>query len=137
MATEKSHEDVNVEVDDDFARSMLEDLMQTPSQYDRATYEKIEERFEGTRVSRRVALLILTQPFNQLRDRVVANRRLAEAMVEMSYAVDSTLDMMRDIVEILETSRTWQMMALACRDDMMSLFEEAQLKRVARAEGPD
>jgi hypothetical protein len=107
---------------------LLEKYEQLPAQYSLETYKELEAKFEKTRIARRMALLTLTKPFSELRDDVVADRELAIAIADIYNGLESTIETMRGIVEIMETSRNWQMMALVCREDMKSVFEEAAIE---------
>lgn len=113
------------DISEDFAQVLLEKYEQLPAQYSLETYKELEAKFEKTRIARRIALLTLTKPFSELRDDVVADRELAIAIADIYNGLESTIETMLGMVEIMETSRNWQMMALVHRADMKSILEKA------------
>lgn len=126
MTTERSSE--NTEIDEAFVQNLLDRLKQEPAQFDLDTYKELEAKFDGIRLARRMSLLVLTKPFIDLHDQVVADRGFAIAVADLYEGTKSTLDTIRGSLEIMECAEKWMMMALACREDMPSVLEEVRAK---------
>ncbi|MEN8207057.1 MAG: hypothetical protein ABFS24_13750 [Pseudomonadota bacterium] len=71
-------------------------------------------------------MIMLAEPWSDLRQKVEDDRGFAEAVAETLECVDGAIDLCKDVLECLAASQRWMGVALACREYMKELLESAK-----------
>lgn len=120
------------------AGELLDKLAVTPAQFDKDFVFKLEDRLaqgdDGE--NRRIALLMLTQPWKKLRQSIREDKELAEAAEGILARIPDMRDRLEALIEFVEHAELWLMGAFATRKDGKRLVEAARADHAkAVAEG--
>jgi hypothetical protein len=87
--------------------------------------DRIEAKWQSDKRLRRSALLLLTEPWECLAQRVSEDRKFAVIVaLIMQYAREAKL--YQCLAEMMETAHVWTMVALSGREDMKEVIAEAE-----------
>lgn len=112
-------------IDQDAAEldQLLESMEQLPAQLTTTDMDNLERRWRESMRARRMALVMLTQSFQEFQQNVETDREFAVAVAATFACVEDQIEFCRGVAKTLETSKIWMMMALVGREDMEEVLE--------------
>lgn len=111
---------------DQFVSEMTEKMDSAEALFSVDKLDEAESVWNEIAVTRRVAMITLTKSGPELINMVMEDREAALAYAELLDCLGHHLQKMDSLKEILEHAQWRVMMALAHREDMQSVFEEAR-----------
>jgi hypothetical protein len=110
---------------DEFSDALFAKMEAAEPQLTCEDMDKIEAVWMSQKRDRRMALVMLTKPWAWLNQQVSKDRDFAKAVAEVEqYA--SRASLYKGLAEMMETAVVWCMLALAGREDMQELCNEAK-----------
>lgn len=117
-------EEVGTMPPDDFADALYARLETKEALLTCEDMDEIEALWERHRRTRRAALALLTKPWAQLNQEVIEDRGFAVAVAQIKTFADE-VGLYKGLAELMEAVSVWCMVALAGREDMSEVLEEA------------
>lgn len=130
MATEMLHADATPEPDwnamepEAFANAMEARLTEAGAILTCDQMDEIEQRWRDRTMERRCSLIMLTEEYPNLRQKVIEDKAFAEAMVSVLHAARAEAKFLKGLSDLMEAVDVRAMMALVHREDMQQLFAE-------------
>lgn len=94
-----------------------------PAQLTTNNMDELEQAWVNRRRARRMALVMLTMPFAELRDNVQEDKEFATAVASALACTQNEIDFCHGVAEALETAKVWMNMSLCYRDDCQEILE--------------
>lgn len=113
------------ELSDKFAENLIAEVETRPAQITCDDMDRLEDWWRNSTRERRAALLMLTQPFVHIQKETMNDEQFAEAIAQTLECVSDVIGGLQDLLEYLEVSKVWMMVALAGREDMRGIREKA------------
>lgn len=120
-----SDEQVNALSMDDFVERLLAQLQGSDAQISCEDMDAIEKRWTENTRWRRCSLVMLTQSWKSLSEKVEADKDFAAAVAQL-FVLRENIEFYKGIVNLLECANSWCMTALAGREDIDELIESAE-----------
>lgn len=118
-------EEINAMPPDDFADALFAQMETKGPLLTCEDMDEIEAMLERQRRNRRAALVLLTKPWAWLNQQVTEDRGFAVAVAQIKMLADE-VGLYRGLAEFMEAASVWGMIALASREDMSEVIEEAK-----------
>lgn len=118
-------EEINAMPHDDFADALFAQMEAKEPLLTCEDMDEIEAMWERQRRNRRAALVLLTKPWTWLNQQVTEDRDFAVAVAQAKILADEA-GLYKALAELMEAASVWSMMALASREDMSEVIEEAK-----------
>lgn len=112
---------------DEFAETLFAKLEGEQPKLSCDDMDKLEQWWRDDMRNRRCALVMLTMPFADFRQKVEGDRDFAKAVADTLSHVQGAIDGCQAAVDFLGCSQAWMMAALACREDMSEILAEQKL----------
>lgn len=109
---------------DEFAKNLFAKLEAEGPVLTLDELETFEDRIHKNQTTRRVALVVLTKSFSEIKEMIESDRDFAVATADAFNCTDPGL--YQAAHDLLENARIRMAGLLACRDDMEQVFEEAE-----------
>lgn len=118
-------EEINAMPPDDFADALIAQMETKEPLLTCEDMDEIEAMWERQRRNRRAALVLLTKPWAWLNQQVTEDRGFAVAVAQIKMLADE-VGLYEGLTEFMEAASVWSMVALASREDMSEVIEEAK-----------
>lgn len=118
-------EEINAMPPDDFADAVFIQMETKEPLLTCEDMDEIEAMWERQRRTRRAALLLLTKPWAWLNQQVTENRDFAVAVAQIKMLADE-VKLYKGLAKFMEEASLWGMLALADREDVDEVIEEAK-----------
>lgn len=118
-------EEINAMPPDDFADALFAQMATKTPLLSCDDMDEIEALWERQRCNRRAALVLLTKPWAWLNQQVSEDRGFAVAVAQIKMLADEA-ELYKGLAKFMEAASAWSMMALASREDMIDVIEEAK-----------
>ena len=118
-------EEINAMPRDDFADAIFAELETKEPLLTCEDMDEIEAMWKRQTRTRRAALVLLTKPWAWLNQQVIEDRGFAVAVAEVKILADEA-GLYKGLAKLMETASVWSMAALAGREDMSEIIEEAK-----------
>lgn len=118
-------EEINAMPPDDFADALFAKMETKEPLMTCEDIDELEAMWERQRGNRRAALVLLTKPWAWLNQQVTENRKFAVAVAQIKMLADE-VGLYKGLAELMEAASVWSMVALASREDMSEVIEEAK-----------
>lgn len=108
---------------EDFADAMLDKLLKEDAVFQKHELVRYEKTLDDSAASRRMALAMLTMPYRELEEKVRNDKAFAISVAKAAKTFDHEL--YRQTAELVEKAQIHIMVALTSREDMQSIYDEA------------
>lgn len=109
--------------EDESLDKLTEIIESKPAQLTTDNMDELERAWKARMRARRMALVMLTMPFTELRDKVQEDKEFATAVAATLACTQNEIDFCRGVAESLETAQVWMNVSLCYRDDMQEILE--------------
>lgn len=109
-----------------FADDMIATVKAAPAVLSTAQLDEVERAFNSWGTTRRTALAFLTKSGGYLIQQVQKDRQFAVALADAANHADEYLEYLRQFETSLKAFRARAIVALACREDMDAVLQEAR-----------